>query len=127
MPIAKDEESPSEWPVQSPHAGALFFCVLLGAFGPGCQTATYLVEQGWGQLKILHGRERIDRVMARPRIAIAWTGVVFGAAMVVVSFITFWLGFKPAWFAVTGLVWGAILCTVSVAFGAARHSGDDAG
>lgn len=53
--------------------------------------------------------------MSEPRIVLAWFAMALGTLMVVVSFVSFWLGLEPAWFAVTGLVWGSILCTVCVA------------
>ena len=63
--------------------------------------------------------------MAEPRIAIARTGIALGAAMVGLSCITFRLGIEPAWFAVTGLVWGAMLCTVGVGLGATPRRNPD--
>jgi uncharacterized membrane protein YkgB len=65
--------------------------------------------------------------MAQPRSAISWAGAALGAALVIVSFLTFWLGFRPAWFAVTGLAWGVILCTISFAIGATQRRGGGSG
>ena len=57
----------------------------------------------------------------------ARTGLALGALMIAVSFVTFWLGFEPAWFAVTGLVWGSIIAAVSIALAARQSKDDDSG
>jgi predicted aminopeptidase len=56
--------------VRSPLRPALVLLVFLAALpASGCWTASYLAQQGVGQLRLLRARQRISDVLADPRVA----------------------------------------------------------
>jgi predicted aminopeptidase len=55
----------SETRLRAPAPEVMLLLSLLCA-AAGCGRTAYIAEQAWGQLRVLHGRERIEEVLRRP-------------------------------------------------------------